>query len=1576
MPELKRTFLKGRMNKDLDERLLPNGEYFDAANIQVNTSENSDVGAIESILGNTKKAKRGGGNHDWQLYFGTSNQLRCIGAFTDTQNNKIYWFITDGDSSNPTNAILEYDESTEIIAVVIADVRSTANQVLNFQKSNRITGINIIDGMLFFTDNLNEPRKINIATFKGSPTNQGIGSDPVNGRITTTTTLLSKKTNTQIDFTAEDINVIKKAPKQAAGFEVFPSLIMSGNLPGTGITPLKSKPQNFISSGYPTTSNVTITFRNAITRPIQFRNKEVELKATIKNSKGKKEKYVVKGRVTAFTTTTLTIDPIVIPENLPDKAVPWEILIIEKDFIYKREFPRFSYRWRYTDGEYSSIAPFTDAVFLAGNYNYEGMDAENEGMLNHIRKIILTFPERLTTFGPPRDVDFIEVLYKSTKSNNIYIIKSAQLKEPSTTVVPGETIGDFGYTNDGEFIEFEITEELDGPVLPSSQLLRLFDAVPKKALAQEVIANRIVYGNYTEGYDEPNDKPNFKTKILDDNNFQTGTNAVLPVGVPSLKSDKTYQLGIAYLDEFNRESPVLTNNSGSIAVPKDKCNKSNAIEVSVSTPVPSWAKFFKYYIKDNYSTEYNLQLDRFYDSEDGNYWLSFPSAERNKITEDDILMLKKQHGEDLPVIEDNEYRVIYIKNEPPDSLKLTNLDVKASATVKARTSIAVVHDQTPKLVKFSGPSRSQNEPFMTFATKCRAIQFRNPTFDSNNDGNADTALNSRSRIYKVESCIVNDDVNDDTTPFNYEFKLLDEVAGEDQSYLNQVNATTDSVDVLLLGEDDVFGFQYQGRFFVKVEKRASFHNDIIAPSFKSDSNTYIKYGMPKIAVDTIRTAVFPNPDAVNVDVNIPSFIETLPETPTAFNEHLGIRRVGGSNPRAPDFRSVTVAILEERTVAQMGFGITTHSFTSSGITSSNSFTVIYGPTDADIDKVSEVFDQLIAGQKIRFRGNNSSNNNTVSEAYTIRSLGGSDPVSATLGGNPYESKTITLDRNYGNEIAQADIDGIQILGEVFEEPLVENPAIFEIKTVKNIDLDIYYEASSAFDISELSDNKRLNYYNCIAFGNGVESTRIADDFNTPEIGKGVRVSSILTKPFKEQTKGSDLIFSGIINSRSDINESNQFLIAENITKSINPIHGTIQKLHARDTDLITLCEDKCFRILAQKDALFNADGNTNLTASSNILGQIIPYIGEYGISKNPESFVSFGFRSYFTDKARRAVIRLSRDGITVISDQGLSDFIQDSMDATTNALNASYDESVGTYNLRIGDEQICYDEKARGWVTRLTYQPEVALSLNGQYYSFKTGQIYKHNNTTRANFYSDITSDSQQTSAVTVIFNDSPSLIKNFKTIFYEGDSGWTVDLETDKQTGVTNVGLNADLKTSISNKFFEKEGKYYNFISGDELSWSNDNEHDGTTQTGNLDFAEFSTQGIDNIISYTDGATATMDFAFNITLPNSLQIGDTIFYIDDNDSDNVYKFGEVASITDTDFSTSITVTKMSGADAPGGSSGEIGIPEIGDFVFFVKDPRANTSGIIGYFNKATFTNTSSNKNELFAVGTEAFISS
>jgi hypothetical protein len=76
MPKLKQTFIRGRMNKDLDERLVPKGEYRDGENIQVSTSEGNDVGAIENILGNTKKNNKPGG--------GTYTRIRSNGRYCCT----------------------------------------------------------------------------------------------------------------------------------------------------------------------------------------------------------------------------------------------------------------------------------------------------------------------------------------------------------------------------------------------------------------------------------------------------------------------------------------------------------------------------------------------------------------------------------------------------------------------------------------------------------------------------------------------------------------------------------------------------------------------------------------------------------------------------------------------------------------------------------------------------------------------------------------------------------------------------------------------------------------------------------------------------------------------------------------------------------------------------------------------------------------------------------------------------------------------------------------------------------------------------------------------------------------------------------------------------------------------------------------------------------------------------------------------------------------------------------------------------------------------------------------------------
>ena len=146
MPEIQHTFTAGKMNKDLDERILPNGEYRDALNIQVASSDGDDVGAVQNVLGN-------------QLAYSSKVNItgsKCIGGIADTENEKIYWFI----NGTSLDAIAEYDQISKTVSPVLVDKNDILN--LGSQNHERITGINLIDGMLFWTDNNSEPKKINI----------------------------------------------------------------------------------------------------------------------------------------------------------------------------------------------------------------------------------------------------------------------------------------------------------------------------------------------------------------------------------------------------------------------------------------------------------------------------------------------------------------------------------------------------------------------------------------------------------------------------------------------------------------------------------------------------------------------------------------------------------------------------------------------------------------------------------------------------------------------------------------------------------------------------------------------------------------------------------------------------------------------------------------------------------------------------------------------------------------------------------------------------------------------------------------------------------------------------------------------------------------------------------------------------------------------------------------------------------------------------------------------------------------------------------------------------------------------
>jgi hypothetical protein len=265
-----------------------------------------------------------------------------------------------------------------------------------------------------------------------------------------------------------------------------------------------------------------------------------------------------------------------------------------------------------------------------------------------------------------------------------------------------------------------------------------------------------------------------------------------------------------------------------------------------------------------------------------------------------------------------------------------------------------------------------------------------------------------------------------------------------------------------------------------------------------------------------------------------------------------------------------------------------------------------------------------------------------------------------------------------------------------------------------------------------------------------------------------------------------------------------------------------------------------------------------MVSANRFLGQVTPFVGSYGISMQPESFATYGYQTYFTDKARGAVIRLSQDGITPISDHGMKDYFADNL-VTDNldSIIGSYDNNKRLYNVTImdsssvlnfttgkGHKTLSFMEASRGWTSRKSFIPEAGCSLNNKYYTFSNGDMWVHGDAANATFYGVFEEPS-----IKFIFNNNPEIVKTFKTLNYEGTkSKITQDLGVDgrydnnvARTGWYNFSTTTNLQSGKVNEFIDKEGKYFNFIQGEE------------TTMANVDTKEFAVQGIGQMASFTE---------------------------------------------------------------------------------------------------------------------------
>tara|TARA_R110002167_G_scaffold33384_2_gene107255 strand:- start:11552 stop:17431 length:5880 start_codon:yes stop_codon:yes gene_type:complete len=1957
MPELKQNFSQAKMNKDMDERVVPKGQYRDALNIQIATSDGANVGTAQTLRGNTvyNTMQSSAG------YYGVPDTATVVGSIADPSKDKIYYLVSAGDTlgnggypSVRKDYVMEYDvvrQSHKYVFVDIfrvttatstaeasnqawinVDAPSTINKtgirigmtvagtidgvtyghsdnltvsniifndtadddwkvylekdgvafndasasgialdfkaprVLDFAYNNIITAINILDDTIFWTDGETEPKKLNITrsiagtggiTYLKGTTNAGYLSG-VNISSTSITfagdtdyfhTRLTKSRDTATPgfqqnlevITRADlrravyveqahVTVIKQAPKTPLELDMYRSATPRVDVSGAE-TPLFTSHSNLSffngdNSMVAGDSLANITFNSSVDFRVGDIVVLVRQNATDEGNTDF-ETFDARGTITAsnvsnpnsLSSSGFSIELTYIRSGIPSSDIQWYIRLDGGDTFFKFKLPRFSYRYKYQDGEYSTFAPWSEVAFLTDYYEFLPKKGYNLGMVNQLRSLKIKgyVSQELDL---PRDVAAIDILYKETNNPTVSIVKTITPKDdhplwPDNLHVPSARG------------EFELATDLIHAVVPSNQLLRPYDNVPRKAIAQEVSANRIIYGNYLQGFNinkEPTLSIGYKSKALSSS-----------YGLPSVKSERTYQLGVVFSDKYGRETPVISGEYASVEIPKQASMLKNNIVAQIlpaNLDIPSWAEYYSFYIKEPTIEYYNLSMDKWYKAEDGNIWLSFPSSERNKLDEETFIGMKKMHGKDGNTAGlERRYKVLAIDNEAPDDIKIR------------RTSLGSLQNGS-SVSEFAIGNQTNGWPqigatYITIDIGAFELEFGDLTtltkdsldlrFRGGWQGGRQSAKYEILSLTKDES--------------HYKLKIegmfgedVQWIAGDTQAY----NMIVGNLNMELFENETINRPEFDGRFFAKVYKDAELEEYLnagvseqqysIAASWGLryvNNNGYCNAGtndtltgvnshqIPLAAVevpagsgdggddDQQSQDQTGNTNFTAITYNLSSF-ESMSTHPTEFDwsdyvnydgdEHDTYYWGGeGANSGGAGAYGVSASHLQQSAVKALnGKNLGSYLFWS-GLAAKKQFfidactayswtaenndrpgsmfaTDMWTGTNADataesnenstasssnyggIDIAGNGLDEkgqpsrgiwnngkhmdiswtgmgagaegdgnvdedeqyavemekmalepgvwpvawqfiktlVTPGCKFKFNRDPDSTVYTVSDYKNYTAGGftygwsnqggdglyyeGTDKYSGVFGirnrssnageqwhgynirqrwtlvvdppigstGSGYNPMTGTRpdwlnpgvegdelgglnDPSFRRALKHdgTDFDVLHILKPFSDDEsnhFSDNPAVWETEPKESVDIDIYYQASGLIPLSlnettnegyipigstftlaasegeqgetlttthtvsswtsgesfnftpavsttasavaaytvltftrpngssstavlktALSFNTShssivlhggaatnaannmlitqkhvLNWNNCWSFGNGVESDRIRDDFNAPQMDNGVKASTVLETSIKEEPRKHGLIWSGIYNSTVGVNDTNQFIAAEKITKDLNPSHGSIQKLYNRNTKLIILCEDKVLRAVTNKDALYNADGNPQLVASNAVVGDVQAYQGNFGISKNPESFVATPYQIYFADAMRGQVLALSGEGVRSISDLGMRDYFGDNLSSPRyqhmTAI-GSYDIRKNEYNLMIAGKHafnqfvsdntktISYSEASKGWTSFKSFIPESGLSINNDYYTFYNGHIWKHHAeyaqdgqtlVNRNSFYGAATAPS----TIKMLFNDKPEAVKSWQTINYEGSQGKIPVFDYETVNMFNNVYGTGDGLVSTSNV---SDGEFYNLgAAGTDTDQSNatkgwyvstisTNLQDGevvdfkekegkwfgqicgTASTlQNIDVQEFSTQGlgIATVAHDTAGLEATINFNINNT--------------------------------------------------------------------------------------------------------------
>jgi len=905
----------------------------------------------------------------------------------------------------------------------------------------------------------------------------------------------------------------------------------------------------------------------------------------------------------------------------------------------EEKFSLFAYRYRYLDGEYSAPSDFSNYSFTPRPFDLDYFTLDNLGMINTFNAVKIDF-----NTGEKQVTD-IQVLVKDSLSNSLRIIETFNKEKNGW----GDNLTrSLIFSNSKTIIP-----------LPEDQLFRSFDNVPRLAKALSLTENIPVFSNYVEGYDikDTSGNPiNINYDVLLKNNL--------------IVSTEEYVVSVLNPTTLSVLNPVTFN-----------LRQGNVISITLVTEIDGitgYKKTFFYILEQDYfdltdafntdSFQVLLEVINSDFSQNFNQAGDYTVPASYTLLTDPVITYNTSLG--LPNFVASP--VVFTDGDNADAEVDVPITFTLESSVVVQESLDSSSCKTNRnyevgvvyMDKYGRRSTVLTSESNTIFVPQQYSTFQNKLVATINHVAPYWAdrykLVVKSNPLAYQTIYVNEFFTEDFfTWCRLEGNNKDKVAAGDFLIVKKAGSNIISEPIKV----KVLEAKVQEKNFITGNTSDSETEIIERAGF------YIKIKPVGFSMDRDDFQVFPSEIDVSSEVtpiaNLDLFTtinDTPPVSELAIPEGASINLYIRSS-RQYDAGEANV-YYEREFFAQVDYASLEDWFTDV-IFSRNSLlaTEITGPEN----RTEDSYDLLPRLSLER----------DADDLLSLRIVG------IFTGNNPIFSSNQRLGRVEAN-ITVSIGNGVYVF-ETFP---------------KQADTDIFYEIEQSFEIVNGNhkgtvdqDNANgtpatveMDFFNCYTQGNGIESYRVRDDFNSNYLTVDTRPSATSVEEYREIRRFADQTYGKAFIESTNINGLNEFNLSNANFKELDKQYGSVQITVAREGNVLVLQEEKAGYVLFGKDLIVTANGEGVISKVPEILGQYVPYAGRNGIGRNPESLALDGNRVYWVNSRGGSPVRLSIDGTTEINYGMVSEFRSLFIDNPTSKKLGAFDPYTKKYTLNVQDE--------------------------------------------------------------------------------------------------------------------------------------------------------------------------------------------------------------------------------------------------------------------------------------------------